>query len=90
MVDTKKSRPGNHFPARSLYFLPCLIPNSEEGNGTQRPKHLLGESKWMKKTFTDTISVGKILQFVKTRPEKFKFKDINSVQFLVKSVDLKN
>ena len=88
VVDTKKSRPGNHFSARSLYFLPCLIPNSEEGNGTQRPKHLLGESKWTKKTFTDTISDGKILQFVKMRSEKRKFKEIKAVQFLVKSVDL--
>lgn len=85
MIREKSSR--KSFP-RSLYFLPCPIPNIEEGNGTQRLKHLLGESKWTKKTFTDTISVGKILQFVKMRPEKRKFKKINSVQFLVKSVDL--
>lgn len=87
VVDTGKNSSRKSFP-RSLYFLPCLIPNIEEGNGTQRPKHLLRESKWTKKTFTDTISVGKILQFVKMKPEKRKFKEINSVQFLVKLVDL--
>lgn len=74
VVDTEKIRPGNHFRVH-FFFMPCLIPNIEEGNGTQRPKHLLGESKWTKKTFTDTISVGKILHFVKMRPEKRKFKE---------------